>query len=54
MDPPPTKKVRSNGDEGAYIPDAATNGGDAATTSLIFSLKEQKGALARALQPFEV
>ena len=50
MDPPPAKKVR---EDGAYIPDGATNG-DSVITSLIFSLKQQKGALARALRPFEV
>ena len=50
MDPPPTKKSRTNEEDGAYIPDNVCNG----TTSLIFSLKEEKGALARALRPFEV
>lgn len=50
-DPPPTKRAREmDGDNiGAYIPD---NGGPHA--SIMFSLKEGKGALVRALKPFEV
>lgn len=50
-DPPRTKRAREmEGDNiGAYIPD---NGGPHA--SIVFSLKEEKGALVRALKPFEV
>ena len=50
-DPPRTKRAREmEGDNiGAYIPD---NGGP--HVSIMFSLKEEKGALVRALKPFEV
>jgi prephenate dehydratase len=50
VDPPALKRSRSSTDsETAYIPD---NGGP--QVSIIFSLKEEQGALVKALKPFEV
>ncbi len=49
-DAPSTKKARlDNGD--SYIP---TEDGGGHGSSILFSLKEEKGALARSLKPFEV
>lgn len=49
-DPPVRKRQRESTDiDGAYIPD---NGGP--HCSIIFSLKDEKGALVNALKPFEV
>ena len=49
--PPSRKRSRDGEDENAYIP-TQCNGGTG--TTVIFSLKEEKGALVRALKPFEV
>ncbi len=47
----PQKRAKlDNGD--SYIPTAADDG--QSTASIIFSLVEEKGALARALKPFDV
>ena len=52
MDGPSAKRAKmDNGD--AYIPTQEHTDGEP-TFSVIFSLKEEKGALARALKPFEV
>ena len=46
---PPTKKARV--EDGGYIP---CQKGDGPNTSIVFSLKERKGALFSALKPFKV
>ncbi len=47
---PPQKMAKlDNGD--SYIPTGVDGGPD---TSLLFSLREEKGALIKALKPFEV
>ena len=54
---PAEKKARlDNGDKDAYIPlpKEKENGDGTSTLSLIFSLQEQPGTLAKALRPFEV
>lgn len=37
--------------DASYIPQQACNGSN---TTIVFSLQDSKGALARALKPFEV
>lgn len=49
MAEPPSPKKPKMDMQDSYIP---TEDGD--STSVIFSLKEEKGALVRALKPFEV
>lgn len=49
--PSPKRAKMDNGD--AYIPTKEHSDGEP-TFSVIFSLREEKGALARALKPFEV
>lgn len=49
---PSPKRAKMNGDN-AYIPTKEHTDGQP-TFSVIFSLREEKGALARALKPFEV
>ena len=50
-DPPKRKRSRNDEEENAYIP-TPCNGNTG--TTVVFSLKEEKGALVRALKPFEV
>lgn len=55
MDAPANKKAKmANGD--SYIPtqQESSNSDGTSNLSLIFSLKEQQGELARALVPFQV
>ena len=49
---PSAKRAKMDGED-AYIPTQEHTDGQP-TFSVIFSLREEKGALARALKPFEV
>ena len=54
--PPVVKKAKRMNNSEAYVPlqEGASNGDGVSNFSLFFSLKEQKGELARSLQPFQV